>query len=710
MPTVKSLTIDPAYTITILGDGGNPWDIIVPSGTVIARETILIGSQASGGAFFVADESCFDGGGNTGWTFIEPGINMLNYTGGGAIMEIITPVVIKDTQFLGSSILEDDYPAWDPDTTYAADARVIVSGPSVHKKYLSLAGSNTGNYPPDDTESTNWVELGSTRRWAAFDKNTTAASTGSITADLLDDACTSLTGWTDNDTGNGVSSVVSGAFQFNAGTAAVGSAARRDKLISSPPDQFTIEIGLEHDALGTIAQKSEFILGFTSATWIFYAAFASDGLFIQSNLLAAPVEVGTNLVVVTGAQQRWRFEVDKTIETQATVKVYLDDVYQGQEACGYTLEEGFYNDGKVTLWQRGETIANATSRVNYLEIGTGHGNIESVSEMTHIIVPGSVDSCAILELASTAVDVYMADLSTNLMPNGESWSGASGATQPTGWDKIGSPTFAVTLLWIYTCAMTSAGAGDGISDDITVEAGTTYQIIGHHYSDNEAIPQYSIYDNSNSADVIALTDLPANSQPTLLSVIFTAPAGCTSIKFKLICKGAGETVYFRSIRMAEVVYRHTEGTGSAINRLVLDDLPNTYPAAALTVSIVNGSGVASCGEILAGTLHTIGSTLYSPEVGITDYSTVTTSAYGVTSIVKRNYHKRLTCRVLIDNANFDAIHQLIADNRSTPMLWIVADNYDAMVIYGIYRDHRILANSPLYSTIDVDIQGVSLSI
>lgn len=72
MPTVKSISIDPAFTITILGDGGSPWDIIVPSGTVSAKKTILINSQASGGAAFnsYVEDGCVDGGGNTGWEFV----------------------------------------------------------------------------------------------------------------------------------------------------------------------------------------------------------------------------------------------------------------------------------------------------------------------------------------------------------------------------------------------------------------------------------------------------------------------------------------------------------------------------------------------------------------------------------------------------------------------------------------------------------------
>lgn len=71
MPVLKSLTIDPAYKILMFGDNASAWDLIVADGTVTAKNTILIGSQASGGATFIASDGSIDGGNNTGWTFLS---------------------------------------------------------------------------------------------------------------------------------------------------------------------------------------------------------------------------------------------------------------------------------------------------------------------------------------------------------------------------------------------------------------------------------------------------------------------------------------------------------------------------------------------------------------------------------------------------------------------------------------------------------------
>lgn len=70
MPTVASLTITPAYMMSLLDCSGASWDLVIPSGIVYADKCILINSHASGGATFYALSTCIDGGGNTGWIFL----------------------------------------------------------------------------------------------------------------------------------------------------------------------------------------------------------------------------------------------------------------------------------------------------------------------------------------------------------------------------------------------------------------------------------------------------------------------------------------------------------------------------------------------------------------------------------------------------------------------------------------------------------------
>lgn len=77
---------------------------------------------------------------------------------------IVPPLAINDSHLVTSNVPEDDAPAWDAQTTYAADERVV----SAHRVYESKAGSNQGNTPTAGGDD-NWRDIGPTNRWAAFD-------------------------------------------------------------------------------------------------------------------------------------------------------------------------------------------------------------------------------------------------------------------------------------------------------------------------------------------------------------------------------------------------------------------------------------------------------------------------------------------------------------------------------------------------------------
>jgi hypothetical protein len=94
-------------------------------------------------------------------------------------MQAIDPLTITDSLFLSSNLAEDDYAAWSAGTTYALGTRVIVV--SVHKVYESASAGNTGNDPTTDTTGTNWIEVGATNKWKAFDQHISDPATNADT-------------------------------------------------------------------------------------------------------------------------------------------------------------------------------------------------------------------------------------------------------------------------------------------------------------------------------------------------------------------------------------------------------------------------------------------------------------------------------------------------------------------------------------------------
>jgi hypothetical protein len=88
--------------------------------------------------------------------------------------KIIEPIAVDDNNFVSSNITEDDFPVWSASVTYGIGDKVILTT-GFHKIYESLTNGNINHNPA--TSSTNWIEIGSTNRWAVFDESINSLST-----------------------------------------------------------------------------------------------------------------------------------------------------------------------------------------------------------------------------------------------------------------------------------------------------------------------------------------------------------------------------------------------------------------------------------------------------------------------------------------------------------------------------------------------------
>jgi hypothetical protein len=195
--------------------------------------------------------------------------------------------------------------------------------------------------------------------------------------DLLDEDCSVITDWVDNDNGSGVSSVSpSGQFKMDSGnlTSAYHRAARY-RTISTPPDTFTFEIKVYHDSLGTRADADYTRFYYMRADELVGIFFATDGLFLRDSV--GFNEVGTNLVKYNSSAewQTWRFLVTFTgVAGDATCDVYLNDSTHDWEKVGTSIscsKAQSSTNGKCYIAQDGQTHTYRISHIDYIKIATG---------------------------------------------------------------------------------------------------------------------------------------------------------------------------------------------------------------------------------------------------------------------------------------------------------------------------------------------------
>ncbi len=223
-----------------------------------------------------------------------------------------------------------------------------------------------------------------------------------ISPDLLNEYCSSLASYTDGDNGTAVSEVSpAGQFRFDT-NGTTNSSAVRYRTISSPPNQFTVEIETYFDAIGTKANLDTATFLYSTATWAFYITFASDGLYVKK--VSGDSEVGADIVKcnASAALQKFRFQVNKsTGEANATVEVFLDGVSQGTFDCDYAVS---YSNGFLYYSQASHTTANRVSHINYIKIGTGLG------EFTPVI---STQDCSLVTTTTATLNGTIVSVSSD---------------------------------------------------------------------------------------------------------------------------------------------------------------------------------------------------------------------------------------------------------------------------------------------------------
>lgn len=103
----------------------------------------------------------------------------------------------------------------------------------------------------------------------------------------------------------------------------------------------------------------------------------------------------------------------------------------------------------------------------------------------------------------------------------------------------------------------------------------------------------------------------------------------------------------------------------------------------------------------------IGTTETAPTIGLTDYSRRETDDFGITTVVKRNFSRTMSARVMVPTANVDALQRQLAALRAKPVQWVADDRFDSLSITGFYKDLSIDLAIPPVSYCTLTIEGLA---
>jgi hypothetical protein len=561
-------------------------------------------------------------------------------------MKALAATAITDAVLVSSSVSETDYAAYSAGVTYALADRTI----SAHRIFESLVGGNVGHDPI--TSPDKWLDVGPTNRWAMFDvaagPRTTAATTISVTLA----PATAVSAVALNDvTGASVRVRITDGTTTLYDQTLTGGGAKVFLNLPTPAGQrvlLTVAPDSGTAAIGKLLLGNVLDLGQTEAS-------PSIGIIDYSR------RDTDDFGVTTVVQRAWakRLSLRTLVATTGVDAAHLGLVALRARPAFYFDEDqlaplaiyGFLKDFDLAL-----TVST-----------------------------GSFFSLTIEGLqASTIVD-----------------SGIDPAVD-------GASDMVVVIPTLITPAMlTSSSVAE--TDYAAWAAGTTYALAARAIR-NHRIVESLVAGNVGhdpTTDSTRWLDVgPTNRWAMFDQVLGTATTAGTTITVQLTLASAITALALLdvsgSVRVQATGYDQTRpGPGAR----TFFDL-SAAAGAVVTITIAPSAGTASVGSLIIGTLRGLGRAENAPKIGINDYSVKGTDDFGNTTVVKRGWAKRLSLRSLVASTAADVVLARMAGLRATPVLWVGSNGFDALAVFGFYRDFT-LEFGKAASTCSFTIEGLT---
>lgn len=114
-------------------------------------------------------------------------------------------------------------------------------------------------------------------------------------------------------------------------------------------------------------------------------------------------------------------------------------------------------------------------------------------------------------------------------------------------------------------------------------------------------------------------------------------------------------------------------------------------------------------ELEGGEVVELGTTETAPTISMIDHSRRVTDDFGVTTVVKRGFARRMAVRLGVPPADADALQLRLASLRATSALWIADDRYASLSVQGFYKDFSLDVALAGLSFCTLTVEGLSES-
>jgi hypothetical protein len=225
--------------------------------------------------------------------------------------------------------------------------------------------------------------------------------------------------------------------------------------------------------------------------------------------------------------------------------------------------------------------------------------------------------------------------------------------------------------------------------------------------------KYSMFDEFVNTQTTRNSSLQVKFTPGTIinSLALFNLTGATSLNVLITDGPTGPVYYDKTVNLDDTSiidwYMYFFEPYDVLSEVVLDGIP-PYSSGVVTLTLTGGSGAVGVGNCVFGNMYTIGLTQYGASAGIRDYSAKEANQFGITSLVRRAFSKRMDSTMFVPTENIRVVRKLLEDLRATPAVWLGTDSsdYDSLNVYGYYRDFNIEITYPSYSLCRLEIEGL----
>ncbi len=571
-------------------------------------------------------------------------------------MKVVRPLPIN---LAASSVPETDYPAWAAGVTYAAGARVAVT--ALHRVFESVVGGNAG-HDPATAGTSYWIDAGPTNRWAMFDPaaGPATSSTAPIVVTLALADLVDAIGLVDLQAASvRVQLVASGVTIFD--------------QTRTGPAACEVFLGLP---LGSLRNATITITPSPGAAAIVGKLIAGAALDLGT-LGDAPTVGLTDFSkretdafgITTIAERGWT----KRIEAKCRVEAAAVDGIQRQLAAiraqpalwvgegdfPSLISYGFFKDfSQIVSLQGVSTCSLSINGLPAVDIAIPASDpaLSGASDF-QVVRPVTVTD-AVLISSSVAEDDYPAYSSIQTYNAG---------------DRVLVPA----LHRIFE-SLTGGNKGNAPASDAA------------HWVDAGPSKRWAMFDQALGSATTATGSIAVQLRP-----------GSAVNALALLDLVAA------SVRVQAPGYDRTQPLGTGVTTAIFLDLA-VAAGSDVTVTVTGLSGFApvAVGTLLMGAREGLGLLADAPTSTFLDFSTKETDEFGQTLPVERAWAKKMEAQSQIATARADALMRRLATLRAVPALWIGASEFEALTIYGFFRDFTITLGETI-STTSVTIEGLA---